>query len=307
MRKKHLIWVIVYGVILTAYTAFVLLDAFVIPKSIVSPEMQETQESNGESGPDDADEEHGNTIVTTDTSYESGSISINLETKRIKNTQVYLADVVIKEASCLRAGLADGVFGRNVKARTSVIAEENDAIFAVNGDYYGYRDSGYVMRNGYLYRTEARSGTGNEDLVVYEDGSFEIVDENEVTAEELQEKGAVHIFSFGPGLINDGMITVDENTEVQQSMLSNPRCAVGMVEPLHYKFVVSDGRTDESEGLKLFELAQVMEDEDCVVAYNLGGGGSATMWFMGEIVNFPTTDGGELHERRVSDIVYIGE
>ena len=96
-------------------------------------------------------------------------------------------------------------------------------------------------------------------------------------------------------------------SEVQESMLSNPRCAVGMVEPLHYKFVVSDGRTDESEGLSLYQLAQVMKNEECSVAYNLDGGGSATMWFMGKIINYPTTDGKEMHERRVSDIVYIGE
>ena len=70
--------------------------------------------------------------------------------------------------------------------------------------------------------------------------------------------------------------------------------------------VVSDGRTEESEGLTLYELAQVMEELGCKTAYNLDGGGSSTMWFMGRVVNCPT-DGKKSGERRISDIVYIGE
>ncbi len=45
-----------------------------------------------------------------------------------------------------------------------------------------------------------------------------------------------------------------------------------MIEPLHYVFVVSDGRTTESAGLSLYELASVMQEYGCTVAYNLDGG-----------------------------------
>ena len=189
---------------------------------------------------------------------------------------------------------------------TSVIAEEVGAILAINGDYYGFRDEGFVMRNGYLYRDTPRSGYGNDDLVIYEDGTFAIVDEANSDAQALADEGAVQIFSFGPGLVEDGEITVNEATEVEQAMRSNPRTAIGMIEPLHYLLVVSDGRTDESEGLTLMEIAQVMQDLGCQTAYNLDGGGSSTMWFMGEVVNVPT-DGRSIRERSVSDIVYIGE
>ncbi len=41
-------------------------------------------------------------------------------------------------------------------------------------------------------------------------------------------------------------------------------------------------------------------------AYNLDGGGSSTMYFNGQIVNNPTSWGGSISERGVSDIVYIG-
>lgn len=73
--------------------------------------------------------------------------------------------------------------------KTSAIAIANNAVLAINGDYYGAQESGYVLRNGVIYRNKAKKG--KEDLVIYEDGSFEIIVEDEITAEELLEKGAV--------------------------------------------------------------------------------------------------------------------
>ncbi|WP_330390340.1 phosphodiester glycosidase family protein [Blautia sp. Marseille-P3201T] len=71
-------------------------------------------------------------------------------------------------------------------------------------------------------------------------------------------------------------------------------------------FVVSDGRTEESEGLSLLELAEFMDTLGVETAYNLDGGGSSTMYFNGEVINKPTTSGRNIKERSVSDIVYIG-
>ena len=116
----------------------------------------------------------------------------------------------------------------------------------------------------------------------------------------------MQIFSFGPGLVKNNKVIVGKNSEVTYALQSNPRTAIGEIEPLHYVMVVSDGRTEESEGLTLYELAQVMEELGCKTAYNLDGGGSSTMWFMGRVVNCPT-DGKKSGERRISDIVYIGE
>lgn len=74
-------------------------------------------------------------------------------------------------------------------------------------------------------------------------------------------------------------------------MTSNPRTAIGIIDECHYILVVSDGRTSESEGLSLYELATIMQDYGCTTAYNLDGGGSSTMYFLGEVVNKPTTNG----------------
>ena len=177
-------------------------------------------------------------------------------------------------------------------------------MLAINGDYYGAQEKGYVLRNGTLYRSEAEEG--QEDLVIYEDGSFEIISEESVTAEELLEQGAQELLSFGPALIENGTIAVTEEDEVGKAMASNPRTAIGIIDNLHYVFVVSDGRTEESEGLSLLELAEFMDGLGVETAYNLDGGGSSTMYFNGEVINTPTTDGRSVKERSVSDIVYIG-
>jgi exopolysaccharide biosynthesis protein len=93
------------------------------------------------------------------------------------------------------------------------------------------------------------------------------------------------------------------------AMASNPRTAIGIKADGTYLFVVSDGRTDESEGLSLLELAEFMKSLGAETAYNLDGGGSSTMAFNGSVVNTPTGGGvgsGSGSERKVSDIVYIG-
>lgn len=242
--------------------------------------------------------------VVTDTSYQDANIQITIEKIRQYNTDIYIGDVVVSDVAYLKTALAQNTYGKNIKQTTSAMAAEHQAILAINGDYYGFRNAGFVLRNGVLYRTTARTGS-SEALVVNADGSFEIITESSTDAQTLYDQGALQVFTFGPGLIKAGKISVTSSSEVSQSMSSNPRTALGMIAPLHYVFVVSDGRTAQSTGLSLLQLAEVMQAYGCTEAYNLDGGGSSTMVFNGEVVNNPT-DGRSFGERKVSDIIYIG-
>ena len=253
-----------------------------------------------------ATESYESTKTVTDSSYKDSNVDINITTVRKNNTTVYVADVKLSDSSYLKTALAYDSFGTNVTEATSSMATNNNAILAVNGDYYGADRSGYVIKNGVIYRNTVRSESEYPDLAVYKDGSFKIIYETEVTAEELLADGVVNLFAFGPSLIENGEISVDQNTEVRQAMTKNPRTAIGIVDKNHYILVVSDGRTNESEGLSLYELAEVLKEYGVTTAYNLDGGGSSTMYFNGNIVNNPTTNGHNISEREVSDIVYIG-
>jgi len=242
-------------------------------------------------------------VTSSDDYYKDDNIEISLKKYRQYDTDIYVADIIVSDSSYLKTAFASNSYGKNVVDKTSNIASSNNAILAINGDYYGVQEAGYVLKGGVIYRNTKRSN--QEDLVIYEDGTSEIINENDISLEQLVKNGAYNILSFGPGLINNGVITVDKNTEVDKSMQSNPRTAIGIIDTNHYVFVVSDGRTSVSEGLSLFELATFMNSLNCDIAYNLDGGGSSTMYFNGSVVNNPTTNG-RIKERSVSDIVYIG-
>ena len=253
-----------------------------------------------ESGTNTASSIEGGTVIG---SYSDSNVSITVKEYREYDSAIYVADVTVSDVSYLKTALASNTYGRNITDTTSNIASNNNAILAINGDYYGARQSGYVIRNGSLYR----NSSGNRDaLAIMKNGEFEFVTEGETSAETLLENGALQVFSFGPVLLEDGSISVTENDEVGMAMASNPRTAIGYLGKNHYVFVVSDGRTSESAGLSLYELASFMKSLGGVDAYNLDGGGSSTMVFKGEVINTPTTNGHSSEERAISDILYIG-
>lgn len=314
---------LVYGLVLALFAAFVLLDTFVIPKGYGAAEGEILPPVTDTAGTDavtegtedsvEGDETDGGDFVDPflfpeepeigEDYYRDRNISIFLVKTRQWNTDIYVAEVQIRSPEYLKTALAEDTYGRNIKEKTSEMAERVGAILAINGDYYGFRDSGYVIRNGTLYRDKKLSSS-REDLVIDGDGNMYGVREGSVTARALWKKGAQQVLSFGPVLYKNSAVQVTAEDEIGK-WKSNPRAAIGMIEPLHYVFVVSDGRTERSAGLSLVQLAQFMGDWGCTFAYNLDGGGSATMVFQGKVINKPT-DGSSFGERKVSDIVYIG-
>ena len=285
-------YTIIFTSLLLLFTVYVLLDTFVIVRKYDTVSISET-ENDLSTG----------SVESNDNYYKDDNIEISITKTREYDTTIYIADIKLSDASLLRRAFANNSYGKNITDTTSNIASSVNAILAVNGDYYGVQNSGYVLLDGKIYRN---TSAGKEDLVIYQDGSFEIINEDDVTLEELVNNGAVNILSFGPALIENGSIVVSENDEVGKAMASNPRTAIGIIDDLHYILVVSDGRTNESEGLSLYELATVMSEYDVKTLYNLDGGGSSTMVFNGNIINNPTTSGRNTKERSVSDIVYIG-
>jgi len=312
--KKHL-WAICSAFVLIAFTTYISLDTFVISESYNSnateintslfdgqtesdtqlTESIDNTQSENSSGINASEPYTGENTVSSD------NYSITLTEYYQNDTKIYVADVILSSAQYLKTAFANDTYGKNVTATTSTIAENNNAVLAINGDYYGVQENGYVIRNGIVYRDSAN---GSDVLCIYADGTMEVLNDSEYSAEELVSRGVWQAFSFGPALVENSSVTVDENAEVAKAKTSNPRTAIGIIDANHFVFVVSDGRTSESEGLSLYELATFMKGLGVEIAYNLDGGGSSTMYFNGYVVNNPTT-GGSIKERSVSDIVYI--
>ena len=241
------------------------------------------------------------TVIGT---YSDSKSKITVTQYRAYDSNIYVADVEVTDGTSILSAFANNTYGRNITDITSDMAEENNAVLAINGDYYGARQSGYVIRNGVVYRNQGNNG---EDMVISKDGTLSFISESDTTTDSLIQKQAWQVLSFGPVLVENGQIAVTENDEVGMAMASNPRTAIGTVAKNHYLFVVSDGRTSESAGLSLYELANFMKSLGATNVYNLDGGGSSTMVFQGEVVTNPTTNGNKISERAVSDILYIGK
>lgn len=249
---------------------------------------------------------------TTDTSYSSDDSTINISTvvtgSGDSTVTYYVADVVLTDATVLQSAFANNSFGGNITETTSDTAADHNAVFAINGDYYGFRDTGIVIRNGVVYRDEgARQG-----LAFYRDGTAKVYDETSTTAAQLVADGVWNTLSFGPAVVADGEVVggiedveVDTNVGNHSIQGEQPRTAVGIIGTNHLVFVVVDGRSPGySAGVTMTGLAEIMQDLGATTAYNLDGGGSSTMFFNGGLVNNPL---GQDKERGTSDILYIGQ
>lgn len=298
--KKHYAYASVFGLLLTGSFTYSMLKTFVLAETISTVATTSTSTNTATAN------QAAKTATVTDSSYKDDNISINLSVSTVNSTQVYVADITLSSSDYLKTAFAQNAFGTNVTAKTSETAKNNNAILAVNGDYYGANSTGYVIRNGVVYRDTVREDSSNGDLAIYKDGSFKIIYEDQISADQLVKDGVVNLLAFGPALVENGEIAVGTNEEVGQAMASNPRTAIGIIDENHYSIVVSDGRTSESKGLSLYQMAEVMKSYGVKTAYNLDGGGSSTLYFNGQVINKPTTGGNKISERAVSDIVYIG-
>lgn len=326
--RKLLPYILGFYTILFLFSSFVLLYQFVIPhggfivEDPVIPTTTITTTSTSTSAGDSIFTTEPTTTVSTTTttegisypsslptvletgvilgSYESENALITIYQIRASNSDVFVADVVVRTAYEILAGLAYNTFGgTNIVQTVSDMAEAHDAIFAVNSDYASHYDSGFVIRNGLALRTTYSNY--RHDVVLYEDGTVSSFLESDTTMEEILNDAAWQLWSFGPVLVKAGISVADVNDGLDRDKVYNPRTAFGYVGVNHFMFVCVDGRNDSSNGVDVEELADIMLSLGCTEAYNFDGGGSATMYFNGQIINNPS----EGSERKVSDCVYI--
>lgn len=234
-------------------------------------------------------------------SYESGGISINITTVNEGDLNYFICDIRLSDAKQLRTAFANGVI--TGRAYTSRIAEANGAVFAVNGDFCGFRTEGVIIREGKLYRNKSSSW----DLCYIDaKGDMHVGLNNSFDGKELAGEGVLQSWCFGPTLVTDykAVTAEDMNRPGLSSRAREPRTAIGQVGRLHYVILVVDAVRTSTEtlgGMTFSELAAKMEELGCRTAYNLDGGGSTTLYFMGKVINKPCVNG----ERSISDIIYI--
>lgn len=206
-----------------------------------------------------------------------------------------------------------------VRADAMETAKKHGVVFAMNTDYYTYRVSvdngrktGTVIRDGrilyddrYTEKEYAKNYFPNLDsLAFYPDGSMSVHRPYELTAQDYIDRGAYAVYSFGPYLIKDGKLSEAVYTA---NDAKNPRAAIGMIEPGHYMAIMCEGRLKRSTGVTMSYLAKLMRDRGCQVAFNMDGGQTAVMIFMGKQLNqIGAYDGGKTNSRPTSEVMGIG-
>lgn len=232
-------------------------------------------------------------VITTDTSYSSPDVSVSVSTIETEGSVVHVEDIYIRNLSLLRTAFAHDVYGKGQRQTVPVMAANNNAICAINGDYYGNTSNGVVIRNGFTYR----SASADDICVIYLDGDMKTYPKGKFDEALANSDDVWQVWSFGPALLKNGEAITKFTSRIKPK---NPRTAIGFYEPGHYCFIAVDGRSKLSSGMTLAQLSAFCESIGCIEAYNLDGGQSSVMTFDARVVNTPVNGG-----RKSSDIIYI--
>ncbi len=244
------------------------------------------------------------TVVSTDTSYTSPDVAIHLTEHsydsgvldnseqgkhRKYGTKVsyVLADIYIGDITCFQTAFAQDMYGIGYSEKLTDMSARMQSILAVNGDSYNnnrHKDNGTIIRNGVVYR---KKQTDMETCVLNWDGTMQIYQPQDMTADTLLENGAYQSWVFGPSLLDEQGKAKTDFLTWKYIKESHPRTAIGYYEPGHYCLLVVDGRQDASRGMFLEEEAAVFEQLGCKAAYNLDGGHCSFMTLQDKIANHP--------------------
>lgn len=237
-------------------------------------------------------------VISERNRYVSENVSITVTEHDVNGVVYHLADIYIRDISSFKTLFADDRFGKGYSESTYKADLRSDSILTMNGDFYGLRNYGVIIRNGTLYRTMKNAIC--DYCVLFWDGTMECYGPGPVDADALLEQGAYQSWYFGPMLLDEnGQPMTEFNSNVQKR---NPRSGIGYFEPGHYCLVVVEGRTDDSKGLSLADFSKLMYSLGCKVAYNLDGGETAQMVFDDRTQNELLNNG-----RKCSDFIIITE
>jgi len=253
----------------------------------------------------------GNEIEVTDTTYRSHDVYISISEYSFADSNCHVADIYLRSVNNFKYAFAQdgdpsvysGGLVTGLQENITSMCSRTNAILAINGDFMGGRQYGYVIRDGYPWRVEP----WNDVAALYGDGVVETFSKNEFDVYAAFDRGIRHSFAFGPALVRGGV----PGSGWAASHLSGkePRSGFGYYEPGHYCFMAVDGRgMGGSAGMTADEFAQFASWIGCAEAFNLDGGKTSQLVFNGNVVNNPDGYNGSAGSLRgMSDIFYIGE
>ena len=195
------------------------------------------------------------------------------------------------------------------------LTRKTRTVIAISADYAWHRiinktRAGIIIRDGKVYsertwKKGAKKFPNLDTLALFPDGDMQVFDCDEKTAQDYLDLGARDVLAFGPWLIRDGEL--NEAGLKQYGKSSAERVAVGMVEKGHYWFMMLEGRIKRSKGDGIDFLTEKMQEKGCRTAFNLDGGQTASIVFMGHQLCKMDDKPRNLSSRRTAEVLGVGE
>lgn len=220
----------------------------------------------------------------------------------------YVADIWVRNIRAMRKLYGKGQFNKHLENGDRLAKREN-AILAVNGTY----NKGLVLHEGELYAKidKARGWNSNSACLIYKDGTMKTfyLTKEDLDIEKEIANGAWYGWQFGPIIIRD--YEEGPNATKYKRMGYKARTMLGYYEPGHYAIVIADQRGSKARGLNNLMMVDVMKSLGVKEAFNLDGGNSTVLVFMGEVINQPvynrTPEGTVVYGRPILDMLGFGE
>lgn len=214
-----------------------------------------------------------------------------------------MAEVKIAHGSQLRRKLAEDMYSSSVRLFASELANSANAVIAINGDYYGFRQDGINVYQRQLYRTK---GEGLDTCFFTSSGDMLFARAGELNSQEqmeqfIQDNDVLFSASFGPVLVDDGELQYCPSYPIGEIDSQYSRSCIAMADELHYLLMTINHTPDARPRCNINQLAEYVHSKGVKKAYALDGGQTAEIVMMGGPVNH--VDFG--NERPVTDIIYF--
>lgn len=243
--------------------------------------------------------------ITIETTYWTDDVvQVNAPANGV--TTVMAIRVKLSDPSQFRTALASKYPSKQLM-RVEQMAKRNNAVLAINGDFFNYHDSGISYRNGRKLRFNANNL--RDLLIIDEQGDFHyLMPTSQKAWDKYVADGgtALHTFWFGPNLVqeNGQPLTKFTNNENNGPWMKSQRMVIGQVDTLEYLILACEGpeSTDYSgQGFTLEQMAKLCVAYGLDNAYNLDGGSSTTVVLNNEKINSPSNP----KRREVGDCIYF--
>ena len=258
------------------------------------------------------------TGVDADYSYQSDELRIAITVyegtlrdeaeNRDLASMYYVTDIWVKNLRSMRKMYGKGQFNKHTENADKFAKREN-AIVAVHGN----NNEGLVLHEGEVYQNlrQYKGWNSKSVCIIYKDGSMKTfyLPKEPLNLEQEIANGAWYGWQFGPIIIRDYKKGPDITK--YKKLGYKARTMLGYYEPGHYVLVVADQRGSRARGLSGLMMYDLMKSLGVKEAFNLDGGTSAVLVFMGEIINRPvygkTEDGNVVYGRPILDLFGFGE